>query len=198
MNNVPAAKASSRLWRQVLLAWLWLCAGMVSAGGGHAVGEYQVKAVFLFNFTKFVDWPAEAVAATNLPFVIGIVGEDPFGTTLDEAVREELARNRPIVIQRFRSNETIAKCDILFIARSEKDRLNAVLEQVKSQAILTVADTAQAAEQGVMINLSLAQGSVKMEINQNAAAAAGLKVSAKLLSLARIVNPVADKPPPQP
>jgi hypothetical protein len=126
------------------------------------------------------------------------VGEDSFGTILDDAVRDEAVQHRPIVIRRYRRGETIAQCHILFIARSEKDRLNALLEQCKGQPILTVADTARAAEQGVMINLLLVQGSVKMEINQRAVEAAGLKVSAKLLSLAKIVNPEADEPPSQP
>ena len=99
--------------------------------------------------------------------MIGIVGEDPFGTILDDAVREELAQDAvPLSFSDSSGDETLAKCDILFIARSEKDRLKGVLDQVRSQAILTVADTAGAAEQGVMINLSLVQGSVKMEINR--------------------------------
>ena len=198
MKSVLTAKASFRLWRQVLVTWLLLGGCVLWGGDSKPVSEYQVKAVFLYNFTKFADWPREAGASTNSPFVIGVLGEDPFGTILDEAVRDERVQNRPIVIRRFRSDETPAKCDILFIARSESDRLNAVLEQVKGQPVLTVADTAQAAEQGVMINLLLAQGSVKMEINQRAVESAGLKVSAKLLSLARIVNTQADKPPSKP
>jgi hypothetical protein len=198
MKSAPTAHAARHFWRQVLLTWLWLCGGMVWAGGANAVGEYQVKAVFLFNFTRFVDWPVVADTSTNSPFVISIVGEDPFGSILDEAIRGESVRNRRIVIRRLHSNEPIAPCDCLFIARSEKDRLKEVLDQVKSRPTLTVADTAQAVEQGVMINLSLVQGSVKMEINPSTSDAAGLKISAKLLNLARIVNPAADRAPPQP
>lgn len=196
MKSVSTAKASLRLWRQVLLIWLLLGLGLVWAEESKPIGEYQVKAVFLFNFTKFAYWPAEATA--NTPFVIGVVGEDSFGTILDDAVRDEMVQLRPIVIRRYRRGETIARCHILFIARSEKDRLHALLQQFQGQPILTVADTARAAEQGVMINLLLVQGSVKMEINQRAVEAAGLKVSAKLLSLAKIVNTQADPPPPQP
>jgi len=198
MKSVSTAKASIRLWRQLLFAWLLLGGWMVWAEESKPVSEYQVKAVFLYNFTKFAYWPEEADSTINAPFVIGVVGEDSFGTILDDAVRNEVVRHRPIVIRRFRRGEPIAQCHILFIARSEKERLNDVLEQVKGRPILTVADTARAAEQGVMINLLLVQGSVKMEINQRAVAATGLKVSAKLLSLAKIVHPEADQPPFQP
>ena len=171
---------------------------MVSMAGPKPVGEYQVKSVFLYNFTKFVTWPTNTDSTTNSPFVIGIVGEDPFGNTLEDAVRGELAQNQPIVIKRFRSGEAISKCQILFISRSEKDRLNDVLDQVKGQPVLTVADTPRAAEHGVMINLLLVQGSVKMEINQAMVEASRIVVSSKLLSLARIVNTDADKTPSSP
>lgn len=107
-------------------------------------------------------------------------------------------QGRPIVVQRFQDHEPITNCDLLFIARSEKDRLDALLAEARSRAILTVADTAKAAEQGVMINLSLVEGSVRMEINQQAVASAGLKVSAKLLSLARIVNTQTEQTPSHP
>jgi hypothetical protein len=189
MKRTRSAPAYGRLWRQALAAWLLACAGAVWGGELKAVSEYQVKAVFLFRFTQFVEWPAAGGAGADAPFVIGIAGEDPFGAALDEAVRKELVQGRrPIVVERFDGSETIPKCDMLFIGRSAKERANRLLGQVKNQAVLTVADTTGAAEEGVMINLLLAQGSVKMEINQAALASAGLKVSAKLLSLARIVN----------
>jgi hypothetical protein len=200
MKNVPAASLSTR-FLQMLLIWLLLPGGwLLGEGGARSAGEYQVKAVFLYNFTKFVYWPEApgAPGAARSPFVIGILGEDPFGAALAAAVRQESVQGRPIVIQQFQSGDSIAGCNILFIARSEKDRLDTVLQQARGRAILTVADTAKAAEQGVMINLSLDDGSVKMEINQQAVESAGLKVSAKLLSLAKIINPKADQPPSRP
>ena len=200
MKSLFAASACRR-FRQLLVIWLLLPGVWAFAeGGSRSAGEYQVKAVFLYNFTKFVYWPAEAnaAAAARSPFVIGIVGEDPFGANLEEAVRKELVQGRPIVVQRFQDHEPITNCDLLFIARSEKDRLDALLAEARSRAILTVADTAKAAEQGVMINLSLVEGSVRMEINQQAVASAGLKVSAKLLSLARIVNTQTEQTPSHP
>ena len=182
----------------MVVAGLLLGGWMISAGVSKTVSEYQVKAVFLYNFTKFVNWPADADSSIKASFVIGIVGEDPFRAILENTVGEERVQDHPIVIQRFRSDETVTNCNILFIARSEKDRVKAVLEQVKGRAILTVADTPQAAEQGVMINLSLVEGSVKMEINQTAVESAGLQISAKVLSLARIVSSTPDKAPAKP
>jgi hypothetical protein len=182
------ARHCAGILRQVFPAWLLLGAWLVRADETKTFSEYQVKAVFLFNFTKFAYWPPEAASQTNAPFVIGIVGKDPFGAILDQAVRTEQFHHRPIVIHRFEENETAANCQILFIARSEKDRLPSILEEVKGRPVLTVADTPLAAEQGVMINLALAQGSIKMEINQKAVVAAGLQVSGKVLSLAKIVG----------
>lgn len=195
---MPAARKANRIWCQMVVAGLLLGGWMISAGVSKTVSEYQIKAVFLYNFTKFVNWPADAGSSTKTSFVIGIVGEDPFRATLENTVGEEMVQHRPIVIQRFRSEESVANCNMLFIARSEKDRVKAVLEQVKGRAILTVADTPQAAEQGVMINLSLVEGSVKMEINQTAVESAGLQISAKVLSLARIVSSTNDKTPSKP
>jgi hypothetical protein len=193
MTSMSIVKAPFRLWRQVLLLWLLLAGGMIWAGQPKPVGESQVKAVFLFNFTKFAYWPANGDVVANSPFVIGVVGEDTLGNSLDEAVRAELVQDRPIVVRRFRSSEAIGPCQILFIARSEIGRLDTVLERVRSQPVLTVADTAHAAEAGVMINLVLVEGSVKMEINQRAVESAGFKISAKLLGLARIVNTQVDE-----
>jgi len=193
MKNTSSGRACKRLWRQALAACLLACAGVVWGSDSKGVSEYQVKAVFLYRFTQFVEWPAEDGAAGDRPFVIGIAGEDPFGPVLDDTVRDEkVQESRPIVIKRLHDDETLPKCDLLFIAQSEKDRLKHLLGKVRGQAVLTVADTGAAAEQGVMINLLVVQGSVKMEINQEALAAAGMKVSAKLLTLAKIVKTKAD------
>lgn len=193
-----ADKRSSCAWWRVLALWILLSVWSVSAEEPKSFSPYQVKAVYVFNFTKFVYWPEDVVAPTNAPFVIGIVGEDPFGAALDDVVHGESVHKRAIVIQRFRSDETITNCQILFIAQSEQARLQDVLEQVKGRVMLTVADMPQAADHGVMINLPVVQGSVKMEINQKAAESARLQVSGKLLSLAKIVSSETDKQPSKP
>jgi hypothetical protein len=161
-----------------------------TAGGGEArtPNEYQVKAAFLFNFTKFVEWPAAAFPSTNAPFVIGVVGDDPFGKNLDDLVRGETVRGHPLVIKRLRVDEDLTGCHTLFISGSEKGNLEFILEPLISRPILTVGDTGGFAERGVTANLLLVEGSVKMEINLKSAETTGLRVSSKLLSLARIVE----------
>jgi hypothetical protein len=152
------------------------------------VSEYQIKAAFLYNFTQFTDWPASTFSATNAPIVIGIVGEDPFGNIMDEVVRGEMVRGHPLVIKRLRADEDLRSCHVLFISRSEKDRLPALLSQLKGSPVLTVSDINEFAQEGGMVNLLLANNTVKLEINQAKAEEAGLQISAKLLRLARIVK----------
>lgn len=171
------------------LACLWLAAGGVAGEEkGRGVSEYQVKAAFIFNFTKFTDWPTNASAPPNTPIVIGIVGQDPFGNTLDDVVSGESVRGRPLVVKRLRVEEDLRSCHLLFISRSEKDRLPALLSRLKGSPVLTVGDFDGFANQGGMVNLLLIQKSVKIDINQAAAEEAGLQISAKLLKLARIVR----------
>jgi hypothetical protein len=204
MKHAPTSKPSKFRRRPMLAAWLLLGGWIVLAATPKSASEHELKAVFLYNFTKFVTWPVPEDGPTDSPFVIGILGDDPFGATLDNAVHGESVQHRPIVVQRLRGDQGVAQCDILFIAQSEKDRLKAVLQKVGSRPVLTVADTPGAAEQGVMINLSVVQNSakmeinVKMEINENAVKSAGLKVSAKLLNLAKIVKTQRDKTPARP
>ena len=191
MTREAAIKIRRVTRRQWLLglACLWLAAGWAAAAESSAgVGEYQVKAAFLYNFTKFTDWPPRAFASTNVPIVIGIVGEDPFGQTLDDLVRGEVVRGRPLVVKRLRADEDLRSCHVLFISRSEKERLPALLSQLRGFPVLTVGDFNDFAQQGGMVNLLLVNKTVKMEINQAAAEEVGLQMSSKLLKLARLMR----------
>jgi len=180
--------ATGRKWL-LGLACLVLAGGWaIAAGNEKGMGEYEVKATFLFNFTKFTDWPDSAFASATAPIVIGIVGEDPFGTTMDNVVRGEVVRDRKLVVKRLRADEDLQSCHVLFISRSEKERVPAVLKRVKGHPILMVGDTTDFAEKGGMVGLVLANESVKLEVNQGATEQAGLQISAKLLKLARIVK----------
>src|SRR6185436_524028 len=113
--------------------------------------EYQVKAVFLFNFAQFVEWPPPAFADAQAPLVIGVLGEDPFGAYLDETVRGEKVNNRPLTVQRYRRVEEIKACHVLFISQSEVDRLKEIIATLKGRNILTVGDTDGFALYGGMI-----------------------------------------------
>jgi hypothetical protein len=146
--------------------------------------EYQVKAVFLFNFAQFVDWPPKAFPEPQTPLVIGVLGEDPFGTYLDETVRGEKVKDRPLVVQRYRRVGEIKTCHVLFISRSETDRLEQILASVKGRNILTVGDAEDFALRGGMIQLVTEKNKIRMRINLEAVKAAGLTISSKLLRVA--------------
>ena len=173
----------------VWLLGLWLAGGWATAAESAAgVSEYQVKAAFIYNFTKFTDWPASSFPSAGAPIVIGIVGEDPFGKIMDDIVRGEVVRGRRLVVKRYRADEDLRGCHVLFISRSERERLDQLLGQLKGRPVLTVGDTSGFAEQGGTVNLLVVDKTVKLVINQAAAARAGLQISAKLLKLARLVE----------
>jgi hypothetical protein len=146
--------------------------------------EYQIKAVFLFNFAQFVDWPPKAFADAQTPLVIGILGEDLFGSYLDETVRGEKVNNRPLVVQRFRRIGEIKACHVLFISRSENARLEEILASLKGRSILTVGDNDDFALRGGMIRFVTEKNKIRMRINLEAVKAANLTISSKLLRLA--------------
>ena len=150
--------------------------------------ERDVKAVFLFNFAQFVDWPAAAFTDERAPLVIGVLGEDPFGTTLDEVVKGEVVKNRSLVVQRFRRVEDITTCHILFVGPSEVTRQTQTVAALRGRAILTVGETENFATGGGMIRFLTEQNRIRLRVNLGAVRAAGLTISSKLLRPADIVG----------
>lgn len=174
--------------------WLLSAAALAFAVSGQglwaadAPTENQVQAVFLFNFSRFVEWPAQAFTAPNDPFVIGIVGNDPFGDRLDEAVRNEQIKGHRLAVRRFRSIADVDNCQILFIDRSEMGRLGQILSALDHRSILTVSQADGAAQQGVMIQFATENSRIRLRINVASARAAGLTISSNLLRPAEIVG----------
>jgi hypothetical protein len=150
--------------------------------------EYQLKAVFLFNFAQFVQWPSNAFPDPQAPLVIGVLGEDPFGAFLDETVLHEKVNNRSLVVRRYRRPEEIQSCHILFISRSESGQLEKILTRLKDRNILTVGDDDQFARRGGIIRLITEQNKIRLRINLEAAKAAHLTISSKLLRPAEIIG----------
>lgn len=150
--------------------------------------EYQVKAVFLFNFTLFAQWPPEAFAQDTSPLVIGVVGDDPFGRFLDEAVRGEKVGSRAVIVQRARQLEDLPTCHVLFVSQSEAPRLTQVLAAARARSILTVSDIEGFTAAGGMIRFLREGGKVRLRINVDAAKAAGVTLSSTLLRSAEIVT----------
>jgi hypothetical protein len=159
-------------------------------GGVHAQesqpSEYQIKAAFLFNFAKFVEWPPAAFPGASSPFVIGVLGENPFGGDLERTIRGKTVGNRRFVIKEVASMAEARDCHILFISTSERKRLAEVLEALRGVSVLTVGEMDGFTEGGGMINFAReARGTrVRFQVNNEAAKKAGMKISSKLLSLA--------------
>lgn len=150
--------------------------------------EYQLKAVFLFNFAQFTEWPAAAFTSLETPLIIGVLGDDPFGRMLDDTVQAETIGGRKLAVRRYRRVEEIADCHILFISQSESDRLGAILTALKGRSILTVGDTTGYALRGVMIRFMNDRGRIRLRVNLETTRAAGLVISSKLLRSAEIVT----------
>jgi hypothetical protein len=159
-----------------------------SAASATEVREYQIKAVFLYNFAQFVDWPPEAFADPHAPLVIGILGDDPFGASIDEAVRGETVNNRPMEIRRFKDGDDYSNCHILFISQSEAGRIDEVLGRLKGRSILTVSDIDGFSKVGGIIRFVIENSKVRLRINLEASKQARLRISSKLLRPAEIVS----------
>jgi hypothetical protein len=147
--------------------------------------EYDLKAAFLYNFTKFVDWPPAAFP-DPASLKLCVLGNDPFGHSLQSVAGEQVA-SRKLTVVRTDSISRPAGCQILFISRSERERLPQILAAVRDSPVLTVGDTKGFVDQGVIINFILEGSKVRFEINTEAADRVGLRISSKLLQLAKRV-----------
>jgi hypothetical protein len=173
--------------RAVFLPFLLLAALLVlpraaAAQTAQTAAEYDVKAAFLYNFTKFVEWPAAAFADAG-KLKVCVLGDNPLSRSL-QAVNNEPVGTRKLMVVRADSIAKPGGCQVLFISRSERERLPQVLATVGDAPVLTIGDTKGYADQGVVINFTLEGSKVRFEINTEAADKAGLKVSSKLLQLA--------------
>jgi hypothetical protein len=173
-----------------LLALLLLAAcgtPPIEGGQSSAASEYTVKAAFLFHFAQFVEWPAEAFADANSPLTYCTIGEDAFRGALEESVNGKSIGNRRLQVKHVKELEQIAGCQVLFIAAGEKKRHGEELAMASKRPVLTVGETDGFATEGGIIGFSREQNKIRFEINLDAAGKAQLKISAKLLSLAKTV-----------
>lgn len=160
-----------------------------SSGGGLIDREYTIKAAYLYNFGSYVTWPPGTFADDNAPFVIGVFGHDPFGTSLDKIAKTRELGGRTIVVRGFRTVEDYTPCQILFVPRSTDAGLRRQLTQrVAGAPVLLVGETPGFAKQGGIINFYIFNNNVRFEINPDVAKERGLKISAKLLRVATIVR----------
>jgi YfiR/HmsC-like len=184
------ARASVKNLKALLLAVL-----LVAVSGwppkanadSNSTSEYDVKAAFLFHFAQFVEWPEEAFLSAESPLTYCTVGADVFRGALDESVKGKRIGNRPLRVLHLREREAINSCQVLFIGTAEKGRQTEELASANGRPMLTVGETAEFAQKGGMIGFCLEEKKVRFEINVGAAEKARLKISAKLLALAKTV-----------
>lgn len=173
-----------RAARLFLLSLLLLrVASLADAQEDSQPTEYQIKAAFIFNFAKFVEWPTAAFSKASSPLVVGVLGDNPFHDALEKTIKNKTVDEHPVIIMQFRAATEATNCHILFISSSEKARLPQILKQIKGRSVLTVSEMPGFTEAGGMINFVLEGTKIRFQINNDAANGVGLKISAKLLGL---------------
>lgn len=187
MTHVDCFRAARRQGARIL-AWglVVVAAGLVVwVSRAAAPREYLLKATFLYNFAQFTEWPGHAFTNASAPLVVAVLGEDPFGSDLDDVMRGATSGSRKLLIRRLKPDDKLTDCHLLFICRSEKRRVAAVMEQLAGVPVLTVSELEEFQKQGGIIQLVMEKGQVRFEINVAAAQQANLRLSSKLLHLAR-------------
>ena len=149
-----------------------------------AANEYQVKAAFIFNFAKFVEWPGDAFGEGGV-LVVGVVGDDPFGRALDQ-LNGNTANGRRLRVKRLRWDEDLRSCQILFISTSERRHLGKIMDNIRGTSVLTIGEMPQFNQAGGIIKFVIQDDKVRFEINAGAAGQARLRISSKLLALSKV------------
>ena len=171
----------------VIAAWaLSAAAALAAASDAVAPTEQEVKAAYLYNFAKYVEWPAPG--APDAQWVVGVLGEGDFPEVLEKMLAGKTARERPFAARRIPDAQQAAQAHILYIGASEAPHLAAILKALEGRPVLTVSDIDGFAEKGGMIGFRIEGKKVRFDISQQQAARAGLRVSSQLLALARVVQ----------
>lgn len=183
-QNSARTRARLRVWP--LLALLSAGIGGPASAADEPPLEYQVKAAFLLNFTKFVEWPGSAFAQEHSPLAICILGEDPFGNTLNEIVKGEAVNGRELVIERIQRAPEPKSCQVLFIEKPGKD-ISKTLSAI-GPGVLTVGEGEKFLQDGGIVAFVLENRRVRFDIDQKAAGRAMLAISSRLMNVARSVE----------
>ena len=194
MDSLRPLLRSRRQFVLRMAGW-FLCAvaagaffcGIAAAQSGQP-SEYEVKGAFLFNFTKFVEWPDSSFSNAQAPIVIGIIGEDPFGDSLLRIIGGQKAQGRAILIIKYRRGDDVRRSHVLFISTSERQHSAEILAGLQDASVLTVSDIDGFAEAGGTMQFVMQENRVHFIVNLDAATQSKLRVSAKLLALARVIN----------
>jgi hypothetical protein len=198
MTEIQASKAkrfrrlASRMWNffgLVLVITAWVLAGSTLRARAQSSfdREYLIKAAFLYNFLRFVEWPAEVLPEGTGTITVCLVGEDPFGEAL-ESIKGKTVKNKDLVIRRVQALQSLGACQLLFVSSSEKNRLPEIIGAVKGRAVLTVGELEGFTQRGGIVRFLIESNNVRFEINPDVAERMGLKISSRLLNLAKVVK----------
>ena len=159
-----------------------------AAGQQDSAGEYELKAAMLYNLARFVEWPTSAYADAQAPTILCILGRDPFGDSLTSLVAKQTASGRAVQIRRLANDKGIRDCYLVYISSSERKSIAEIFKTLRGTSVLTVGEMAQFAARGGIIQFGLEDKEVRFDVNMDAAREAGLKISSRLLVLARVVR----------
>jgi hypothetical protein len=176
---LPGFAAVIWVWALAVVPCLW--------AQGAKPTDYEVKAVYLYNFCRFVEWPANTAAKSD-SFKVCVLGQDPFGPALDAALAGETIGGRSVAAKRISSPQEAVSCQILFMSSAEDSRLSQIMEALDKGAVLTVSDMPQFSRRGGMIQFVLEGKKVRFEVNLTAVQRAGLTLSSELLKVATTVR----------
>lgn len=175
------------MFRAWLIATLTLAALQVSAVAlAIPAQEYRIKAVFVLNFARFVEWPGTAFTDADEPLTICIAGSDPFNGLLEQLTQGETVQGRRLVVKKMRAGETMDHCQVLFISQAAWDQLPQIMRATKGTSMLTIGDTEEVVRHGLIIGFVREGTKIRFVINEATARTAGLRISARILKLSRI------------
>jgi uncharacterized protein DUF4154 len=177
----------------LLALWIVLNGGVGARAESSAPTVHRVQAAFLFNFAKFVTWPDEAFQRDGDSLIIGVLGEDPFGSILEETIRDKTIAGKKLVVKRFVRVQDAANSHILFLSSSEESHVSQTIKALEKTNVLTVSDMEQFTDYGGMVAFTMEDQKVHFNVNVEAVERAGLKMGSQLLKLARIVGEKARK-----
>jgi hypothetical protein len=176
-----------RLGILILATWASLSIAWRAPAEANPSSEYAIKAAFLFHFAQFAEWPPTVFRDPNAPLTFCTLDEDEFHGALDESISGKTIGNRPLRAQHLKQIEQVEDCQVVFVGAGDKKRIPALLASLKDSPVLTVGETEHFAQEGGMIGLFLEENKIRFEINLGSAERAKLRISAKLLALAKTV-----------
>lgn len=185
LKRKPLAGVCGNFIAIVMVFWFALLSPPLRAQA-HLPGEYDLKAAFIYRIVGFVEWPSKSAA--DAPLRVCIFGGNPFGPALD-ALRGRKLADRPIEVRLSDATDGLRDCHVLFVAATGEKHLARIVALAREAGVLTVGDTEGFARRGVMLNFYVERDGVRFEVNRDVARAGGIRLSSKLLSLARIIEP---------